>query len=75
MSFDTKDYQLCHFLTTPIHDKEWIYLAYGHDVSDSRCQGGAWYYQGNKELALAQLAEYKVEQAKRANDYYSQPWV
>ncbi len=68
------DYQLCHFSTVP-RDKDWIYLKDGHDVSDSRCLGGAWYYKGNKENALIQLREYEVIQKKSANAYYSQPWV
>ena len=73
--FIEQDYHLCHFSTIPLRDNEWKYLEFGHDANDSRCQGGAWYYKGNKELALLKLAEVKVEQAKRANKYYSQLWV
>lgn len=51
------------------------YLVDGHDRSDSRCQGGAWYYRGDREAAMVQVAEWKKEQAARAAAYYAQPWV
>lgn len=53
----------------------WEYLADGHARWDARCQGGAWYYRGDRVAALAKLAEYKQEQEARARGYYSRPWV
>jgi len=58
-----------------IDQQGWLYLTDGHDVSDSKCQGGSWYYKGNKQAALGKLEEYKKIQAERSERYYSQPWV
>ena len=59
----------------PPPDHTWIYLEYGHATGDSRCQGGAWYYKGDKEAALIKLKECKKLQSEAANAYYNQPWV
>ena len=51
------------------------FLCDGHHPSDSRCQGGAWYFRGDRDAALARVAQYNREQAARAAAYYAQPWV
>ena len=68
-------FELRHFDTVPFRDPEWRYLEFGHDAYDSRCMGGAWYYKGDKEKALEELAKIKAKQAELANSYYSQKWV
>jgi hypothetical protein len=67
-------FELRHFTNSPLGD-EWTFLEWGHDVSDSRCQGGAWYYKGCKAAASEELKGYKKMQAASAAAYYAQPWV
>lgn len=70
-----KGYKLQHFHTPQFSPtaEGWTYIEFGHD--DARCTGGAWYYQGDKALALAELALRKAAQRKVADGYYAQPWV
>lgn len=58
-----------------IAQQGWSYLVDGHDRCDSRCQGGAWYYRGDRDAAMRQVEVFKREQAARAAAYYAQPWV
>jgi hypothetical protein len=71
----SQNYQLQHFHSPQFSptDEEWIYLEFGH--SDARCTGGAWWYKGNRDAALAALELRKVEQRKAADAYYALPWV
>ena len=50
-----KPYELQHFHTSQFSPTEmgWIYIEFGHN--DVRCTGGAWYYKGDRALALAEL--------------------
>jgi hypothetical protein len=69
-------YALCHFNGSPIphlHGNDWIFLESGS--ADSRGTGGAWYYKGDREAALVELAKRKAYWAKAQNAYYSQQWV
>ncbi len=72
---DPTAYRLQHFHSPTFSPtaEGWTFLEDGHN--DARCTGGAWYFKGNKELALAELAKRKVEQKKAADAYYASPWV
>jgi hypothetical protein len=70
-----KGYKLQHFHTPQFSPtaEGWTYIEFGHN--DARGTGGAWYYQGDKALALAELALRKAAQRKASDAYYAQPWV
>jgi len=70
-----KSFRLIHFQNPQFSptNEGWTYIEFGHN--DSRCTGGAWYYKGDKEAALSELAIRKAKQNKAANAYYNQQWV
>ena len=70
-----KQYELRHFHSPEFSPTEmgWTHIESGHN--DARCTGGAWYFKGDKELALKELAVRKERQRKAADDYYARPWV
>lgn len=71
----TKPYELQHFHSPQFSPtaEGWTYIEFGHN--DARCTGGAWYYKGDKQLALVELAKRKKQQQKEADEYYARPWV
>jgi len=73
----SKPYELQHFHTPHFSPtaEGWTYIEFGHAHNDSRCTGGAWYYKGDKALALKELEKRKEQQRKAADDYYARPWV
>jgi len=68
-------YTLRHFHTPTFSPSAegWTYIEFGS--ADARCTGGAWWYKGDKALALAELALRKQAQRKAADDYYARPWI